>query len=312
MKFKHLWATATLLGASAVTAQNAAPPFRIVSTNQAFWRLDDAVRAVGAHTDTILIAPGTYHECATQHDGQISFKATVPGGAVFDGQICEGKAALVLHGHGARVDGLVFENMRVPDGNGAGIRLETGNLTVVNSLFRNSEEGILSADDPSATVVIDHSTFAGLGRCDRGLSCAHAIYFGNVASLTVTHSRFERGQGGHYVKSRAAHNVLTDNSFDDSHGHTTNYMVDLCAGSVGQVTGNMFVQGKDKENHSALITVAAEERLHRSAGLVISGNRASQAPGADWPTVFVADWSHEPLRIGTNTLSARIKPFEQR
>src|SRR3546814_8146658 len=44
--------------------------------------------------------------------------------AIFDGVTCEGKAALVLRGDGARVDGVVFQNMRVPDGNGAGIRSE--------------------------------------------------------------------------------------------------------------------------------------------------------------------------------------------
>jgi len=288
------------------------PPFKVVEIGNAFWRLDDAVKAIGDGVGTILIAPGTYHDCASQHGGDITYRSVEPGRATFDGKICDGKAALVLHGRGARIDGLIFQNMRVADGNGAGIRLETGNLTVVNSWFRNSEEGILSADDPSSTVTIDHSTFSGLGRCDRGLSCAHSVYFGNYGSVTVTHSRFERGMGGHYFKSRAARNVVADNSFDDSAGHTTNYMVDLCAGSVGRVTGNMFVQGKDKENHSALITVAAETRDHPSAGLLVEGNSASQATGANWPTVFVADWSHEPLQIGTNRLSERIQRFETR
>ncbi len=289
-----------------------APPFTIAETKAAFWRLDDAVKTIGDGEATVLIAPGTYHDCASVRGGRVTFKAAVPGTVVFDGQTCEGKAALVLHGRSARVDGIVFENMRVPDGNGAGIRLETGNLVVVNSLFRNSEEGILTADDPASAIVVDHSTFSGLGRCDRGLSCAHGIYVGNYGSLTVTHSRFERGAGGHYVKSRAARATVADNSFDDSNGHATNYMVDLCAGATGSVTGNVFVQGKDKENHSALITVAAEARDHPSAGLIIANNTASVVPGFEWPTVFVADWSHEPLQIGTNKLVGRIKPFETR
>jgi len=298
--------------ASPLAAQGQMPPFQIAATGQSFWRLDDAVKAVGDRDATILLASGTFHDCASQHAGRITFKAMEPGRAILDGATCDGKAALVLHGRGARVEGIVFQNMRVADGNGAGIRLEQGNLDVVNSLFRNSEEGILTGDDPAAAITVDHSTFSGLGRCDRGLSCAHGIYVGNYGSVTVTHSRFERGTGGHYLKSRAVRAVVTDNSFDDSSGHATNYMVDLCAGSVGSVTGNVFVQGKDKENHSALITVAAEERLHPSAGLVISNNSATQAPGADWPTVFVADWSHEPLRLGTNRLSGRMKPFEVR
>src|SRR3546814_6409499 len=76
--------------------------------------------------------------------------------------------------------------MRVPDANGAGIRLERGNLEVANSLFRNSEQGILTADDTASEIRIDRSTFQHLGRCDRGLSCAHSIYVGAYGKLTVT------------------------------------------------------------------------------------------------------------------------------
>ncbi len=76
----------------------------------------------------------------------ITFKAVQPGTAIFDGTTCEGKAAFVLRGQGSTVDGLVFRNMRVPDGNGAGVRTEMGNLTVTNSMFMDSQEGILGGE----------------------------------------------------------------------------------------------------------------------------------------------------------------------
>jgi hypothetical protein len=295
-----------------LAAQQGRQPFVVAESGRGFWRLDDAVKAIGDGEGTIMIAPGTYGDCASQRAGEITYKAVTPGTAIFNGGVCEGKAALVLGGRFARVEGLVFQNMRVPDGNGAGIRQEAGDLEVVNALFRNSEEGILSADSPSGKIVIDRSTFSGLGRCDRGLSCAHSIYVNNYGSVTVTRSRFERGRGGHYFKSRAARNFVSGSSFDDTGGKDTNYMIDLPAGSVGTITGNVFVQGKGKENHSALIAVAAEARDHRSAGLSVTGNKASLAPGVGWSTVFVADWSHEPLRLGTNALGRGIKPFETR
>ncbi len=303
---------ALLMAASAAPAQQQRPPFQIAETGKTFWRLDDAVRAIGDGDGTIVIAPGTYGDCASQRGGNITYRAAIAGQAVFDGGICEGKAALVLGGLSARVEGLVFQNMRVPDGNGAGIRLEKGNLAVENAMFRNSEEGILSAPDPEGEVVIDRSTFSGLGRCDRGLSCAHSIYIGDYGSLTITRSRFERGTGGHYVKTHTPHVDIRDSSFDDSQGKTTNYMIDLPAGSTGTIAGNTFVQGRDKENHSAFIAVAAEARVHPSAGLAISGNSASMAPGVPWPSVFVADWSHEPLRLGANKLGPGLKAFEVR
>src|SRR3546814_15600733 len=93
--------------------------------------------------------------------------------------------------------------MRVADRNGAGIRIEQGDLSVSETLFRNSEQGILSASDPSSTIRIDRSTFSGLGGCEDGHGCSHSLYIGGYGRLIVIRSRFERGTGGHYVKSRA-------------------------------------------------------------------------------------------------------------
>ena len=300
------------LTAPAQAAAPGEPPFLVVEKGKGFWRLDDAVNAVGDRDATIRIAPGVYHDCAVQEAGRISFVAAEMGKVVFDGRTCEDKAALVLRGRGATVDGIIFRNMRVPDANGAGIRLERGPLTVTNAMFLNSEEGILTADDPASMIRVDRSTFSGLGRCDRGLSCAHGIYVGHYGALVVTRSRFERGNGGHYLKSRANRIEVTDSSFDDSKGRTTNYMIDLPAGAIGTIARNMFVQGLDKENHSAMITVAAEARENPSHGLAVSGNTASLAPGVSWSTVFVADWSHEPLAVGANQLGKGIRAFETR
>jgi hypothetical protein len=301
----------SLLGLAAPVTAAVPGPFSIAENGHTFYRLDDAVKALGGNGGTIVVAPGTYHECAIFEGGALSIRAATPGSAIFDGVACEGKAALVLRGLSAEIDGLVFQNITVPDRNGSGIRLEKGDLHVTRTTFRNSEQGILTANDPSGAIAIDHSTFSGLGGCPDGM-CSHSIYVGDYGSLTVSKVRFDRGTGGHYLKSRAAQVSITDNSFDDSSGKATNYMIDLPEGAVGVIARNIFVQGKDKENHSAYIAIAAEARSHPSAGLGIDGNTASQAPGVTWPSVFVADWSHEPLKIGTNKLASGIRPFETR
>ncbi|CAN5190047.1 hypothetical protein BH09PSE3_BH09PSE3_00570 [soil metagenome] len=310
MKSANLAVLALIAFAAPASAADVGP-FSNPQNGQTFFRFDDAIKALGGSGGTIVVAPGTYHECAVFDGGALSIRAATPGSAIFDGTACEGKAALVLRGLSAEIDGLVFQNIRVPDQNGSGIRLEKGDLHVTRTTFRNSEQGILSADDSSGSVAVDHSTFSGLGGCPDG-RCSHSIYIGDYGSLTVSRVRFERGTGGHYLKSRAARISITDSSFDDTNGKATNYMIDLPEGAVGTIARNTFVQGKDKENHSAYIAVAAEHRGHASAGLVIDGNDASQAPGVTWPSVFVADWSHEPLKIGANKLSARLKPFETR
>jgi Right handed beta helix region len=293
-------------------SQTGGAPYVIAESGKGFGRLQDAVNAVGGRTATIRIAPGIHRDCAVQTAGRIAFVAAEPGTAILDGVTCEGKAALVLRGGGAHIDGLVFQNLRVPDGNGAGIRLEKSSLTISNSLFRDSEQGILTADDPTATLTIDRSTFARLGRCDRGLSCAHSVYTGLYGRVTVTRTRFEKGSGGHYLKSRAVSVDFRNNSFDDTQGSGTNYMIDLPSGATGRIANNLFVQGRDKENHSALITVAPEERKNPSAGLVIENNRASLPAGLNRRSTFVADWSGEPLAIGPNELGPGLARFERR
>lgn len=309
MKMRH--ALIALLIAAPAAAQQSSQPFTVVESGRAFWRLDDAVKSIGSGSGTITVAPGQYSDCATFDGGTLTLKAVQPGTAIFSGGACEGKGTLVLRGLNADIDGLVFENVAVPDRNGAGIRLEKGDLHVIRTTFRNSEQGILTAVDPEGSIVVEQSTFSGLGGCPGG-SCSHSIYVGDYGSLTVNRVRFERGTGGHYLKSRAAHITVTDSSFDDVHGKDTNYMIDLSAGATGTIARNTFVMGTSKENHSAMIAVATESRDHPSSGLSISDNDARLAPGVAWPTVFVADWSHEPLKIGSNALGPRIKPFEQR
>lgn len=305
-----LLALPLLLAPVPLPAQTGGAPYSV--DGRGFSRLQDAVDAIGEGEGTIRIAPGYHRDCAVQTAGRIAFVAAEPGRAIFDGVTCEGKAALVLRGDGARVDGIVFQNMRVPDGNGAGIRLETSDLDVVNAMFRGSEEGILTADDPEATLTIDRSTFSRLGRCDRGLSCAHSVYTGIYGRVTVTRSRFEKGSGGHYLKTRAIAVDINDNSFDDTQGKATNYMIDLPSGSVGRISNNLLVQGRDKENYSAFIAIAAEERKNPSRGLIVEGNRASLPAGMDRRSVFVADWSGEALEIGANELGAGLTKFEKR
>ncbi len=301
----------TVAAAAPLMAQNERAPFVIDETGKSFWRLDDAVNSIGDGQGTIVIGPGQFKECAVQAAGSVTYRAAQPGTVIFDGVACDGKAALVLRGTSARVEGLIFQNMRVGDRNGSGIRLEKGDLDVENSIFRNSEQGILTNEGPTMNVKVDRSTFSGLGGCPDGM-CSHSLYIGDNASLTVTNSRFEKGTGGHYLKSRAATAKISGNSFDDTRGRTTNYHIDLPAGSVGSITNNVFVQGRDKENYSAIIALGAEQRIHPSAGLVIAGNDVSIAPGIDWGTTFIGDWTHEPLRIGQNKIGPGVKLSDQR
>lgn len=304
---------ALLLLAAPAGAQRAEAPFVIGETGEGFATLDAAVSTVlNGRSATILIAPGTYRECTVQASGRIAFKAREPGTAIFEDVACEGKAAFVLRGEGSSVDGIVFRKLRVPDGNGAGIRIEMGDLTVTNSMFLDSQEGILGATERPERVTIDHSTFSGLGQCHETEDCAHAIYLANTGSVSITRSRFERGRGGHYVKLRSPRVSITGSSFDDSAGERTNYMIDLSEGGTGLIAGNAFVQGRAKENWTGFIVVSAEGRTYPAAGLRVEHNVATLAPGVTRSPAFLANGSGDAVRLANNRLGPGIRPAETR
>jgi len=287
-------------------------PYTVVESGRRFARLQEAVDSIGDGIGTIRVARGTWADCAVQTAGSVTYQAAEPGASTFANTACEGKAALVLRGRAARIDGLVFTGLSVSDGNGAGIRLEKGNLAVSQAWFRDSQQGILTAADPSGTIAIDKSTFTRLGTCAFSAGCAHSLYVGDYGALTVTRSRFEQGRGGHYVKTRSAKVAILNNSFDDSAGSGTNYMIDLSNGSSGRIAGNWMVQGRNKENYSAFIANAAEGKWHPADELVVEGNDARFVPGLSRRSVFVADWSGDPIRIGENALGAGLVRTEKR
>ena len=306
----------SILPASGAIAQSNAgassKPFTIVETGKTYSSLQQAVKAIGARRGTIRIAPGTYRECSVQEEGVITYIAEKAGSVIFEGRSCEGKAGFVLRGIGAEIRGLTFRNYAVRDGNGAGIRLERGQLNVAYTRFLDSQQGILSANDPNSKIYIIRSTFSGLGTCENSSGCAHSLYIGNFGELTVRESRFERGRGGHYIKSRTGRVVIEDNSFDDAGGQGTNYMIDLPAGSKGIIADNWFIQGKDKENYSAFIALGAESSLHNSDGLVVRNNEARFVPGIRRQSAFVADWTGARVQMGGNRLAEGLTQYERR
>lgn len=293
-------------------AQSDGAPFTVIETGRTYGGLQAAVDAIGDRRGTIEIAPGTYRQCAVQTQGVVLFVAREYGTVAFDRTACEGKAALVLRGLGAEIRGITFSNISVPDGNGAGIRLEKGVLNVAYARFLDSQQGILSANDTGGRIYITRSTFSGLGTCENSAGCAHSLYIGNYGELTVVDSRFERGRGGHYVKARAARVTIENNSFDDAQGSGTNYMIDLPAGSRGSIANNWFVQGRDKENYSAFIALGAETVLHSSDGLSVRNNEARFVPGLQRRSVFFADWTGSRVELAGNRLASGLTNYERR
>ncbi len=170
-----------------------------VGPGQSFAEPSQAVAR--AHDgDTIAISPGQYFDCAVVRQSHLTIEG-VGEGAVLTDKPCQGKALLVIDGKDVTIRNLTLQRARVPDGNGAGIRAEGGDLSVENTRFINNQNGILSASNPEATIRILGSTFIGNGVCTS--NCAHAVYVNHIKLLDVERSRFIGTHQGHAIKSRA-------------------------------------------------------------------------------------------------------------
>src|SRR5690349_18410952 len=115
-----------------------------VGAGQAYATLAAAV-AASHEGDVIAVQVGTYvNDFAT-----INTKVTIEGvggmaNFVATASPPNGKGILVTQTD-VTIQNLSFSGAAVPDMNGAGIRYEGGNLTVVDSYFYDNQDGILAA-----------------------------------------------------------------------------------------------------------------------------------------------------------------------
>lgn len=163
------------------------------------------------------------------------------------GKYAQGKGIWVVAGDNIVVENIEFSGARVPDRNGAGIRLDSGNLTVRNCVFHHNETGILGGF--YGRVLIEHSEFYDNGYGD---GQSHNIYLNaGVAEFTLRYSASRRAIAGHLVKSRAAKNFILYNRLTQETG-TGSYEIDLPNGGQAYVIGNIVQQGDTTQNRGML------------------------------------------------------------
>ena len=152
-----------------------------------------AAIAAAAPGDTVALTPGTYYDCAVWSTDRL----TIDGGgaAVFSDRSCQDKAAFVVAGAGTVLRGITFTRQRVPDRNGAGIRLEGGSLAVEDCTFDDEEAALIAAARPGAELVLRRVTVRSVGVPGSTLA---AVTAGGAAALRIEDSSFSdpRGDGG--------------------------------------------------------------------------------------------------------------------
>jgi hypothetical protein len=170
------------------------------------------------------------------------------------GADAEGKGTWVVRGGRVTVENIEFVGSKVEDGNGAGIRLESGQLIVRRCRFFNNQMGILTSSDESSTLTVEDSEFSYTARSDH---YTHNIYVGTIASFRISGSYLHHGDNGHLLKSRARFNRIEYNRLTDESGGRSSYELELPNGGVAQVVGNVIQQGTHTTN-SVIVSYGAE------------------------------------------------------
>jgi hypothetical protein len=274
-----------------------------VGANQAY-KVPSAAAAVAKNGDQIEIDPGQYFDCAVWRADDLVIEGVGPGVVITD-KTCMGKALFVIEGNNTTVRHLTLTRARVPDMNGAGIRLDQGNLTVEDVKFINNQSGILGGVS-GTTVIIRNSDFEQNGICAQ--ACAHAIYVNEVNLLRVENSRFYRTIQGHSIKSRALRTEITGCDISDGPDGTSSYLIDVPNGGALVVNNNSFQKGPKSENHSTAIAIGEEGVTHPTQEILITNNRFMNDSGHE--TTFVWNVTATLAILKGNNFTASVIPLK--
>lgn len=233
---------------------------------------------------TLSVGPGkTYatpcRAIAVAHDGDL---IEIAGGTTYSGDVCGiyannltirgvngrpkidaagmnsmGKGTWVVVGNNVTVENVEMFGAKVPDQNGAALRLEGTNFTMRLGFVHDNENGILTSANSASNILIEYSDF---GHNGYGTGYTHNLYIGNVASLTFRYNYSHDANVGHNLKSRARTNMVAYNRFSSLRpgevGTTAagqpSYEIDLPNAGTSYVIGNVIEQPSANQNPSLL------------------------------------------------------------
>ena len=267
---RALWALRALLVCAAALAagRTQAANSWVVGPGGTPMALAAAV-AQAADGDTIELTPGEYRGALTIENRRLTLRgrgkvvvlsADKPGAA---------KALWTVRGGEVLIEGVEFRGARAMDGSGAGVRQEGGKLTLRKVLFFDNEHGLMATNDDKAELLIENSVFGQAPKVVGGLH--HLLNVGRIARLSITGSRFQQGFEGHLIRSRARETAITYNFIHDGVRGGASYEIEIAAGGLARVVGNIIGQGADGQN-PVLLVYGTEGRAWERNELYVAHN----------------------------------------
>ena len=292
-------------GTLAYTRQNSG---RVLSVGpaRAYARPCDALAAAG-NGDTVEIdAAGSYDgDVCAFHADDLTIRG-VNGRPKINaaGKYAWGKGIWVVTGKRAVIDNVELSGAKVPDRNGAAIRLDGVHLTLRNSFLHDNENGILTANDGESNILIENTEF---GHNGNGSGSSHNVYVGHVASLTVRYSYSHDADVGHNLKSRARTNTISYSRFSSTPpgqpGSTASgepsYEIDLPNAGIAYLIGNVIEQPSRNQN-SNMVSFGVEGASNPGKKLYLVNNTFINDDSSNGMFVLVGSEVNEPVLARNN------------
>lgn len=253
-----------------------------------------AIAAAAAGSTLLIDASGSYNGdvCGWSTSG-LTIRG-VNGRPHIDaaGQNSGGKAIWVISGDNTTIDNIELSGCQVPDKNGAGIRQQGTNLTVMNSYFHDNEDGILAGDNAASTISITYSEFAHNGAGD---GQSHNLYINHVARLVFEGNWSHQANVGHLLKTRALQNFILYNRLTGEAGGTESYELSMPSGGLTYVIGNLIEQPTTSQNSAILDYLSEPATANPDTRLFVVNN------------TFVNDLGHGTfMQIGATTSNSVV------
>jgi hypothetical protein len=270
--------------------------------------------------DTISISPGTYYDCVLWRPSHLTIAASGPDVIITD-RACAGKAAFVISGDDVTVRGLTLARIRVPDGNGAGIRAEGNSLIVEDSRFVNNQIAILAGGE-RGQIRITGCEFSANGVGLDGRQ-NHSVSVGALDGVVIERSVFHAARGGDHVSSAARRTELRDNHFFDEGGAMAGPLVLINGGDVTLEgnTVNLSAGAADRPGaflvvgDATSLTVRGNTLIDPAGGVPLvrswAGISAQEADNTVPPgSVAVSTWGTAYHRLRSTVASLRSQAHE--
>ncbi len=220
-------------------ARHGVPPGHARIGNRLF---EDPVQATHSLRDgeTLLIGAGQYRKSLVISASQVTIEGD--GNVHFSHAQALGKGNFVVKGNDVLIRNIQCSQIRVADRNGSCIRHEGENLTVDHVYLHDSQQGILTGNNPGLVIIRD-SRFERLGNNGQ----AHGIYIGG-GRLLVEDSIFLASKSeGHEIKSRATATLIMNSVIASLDGRDSR-LIDLPNGGDFSLFNNVLEQGPHSRN----------------------------------------------------------------